>query len=751
VSDSSPKNPKKPGVPAREGEHSPLEDLVEGAKPRPDPEDEPAPIILDMEEAPFILDHTEPAPTEPEAAPPGPLLADPGAPPPPQTPAVIIDDPSLVAKGGAAAGMARPAAEKPAPASGKKQRPDYTSDLPSMVPAGVRERFSAPAQPPPPPSLAPLARSAPRARRAGPSLSRTVALALATLALAGGGLWLYRRLQPPAPVITSVTPPKAEPGQTVTVAGTGFDTDAASNTVRFGDQTGEVTSASDTQLAVTVPASLSAAEAPLRVQTRGGRSNALFLKIYKGPRVTSVDPPVALPGSEVTLRGENLEGSGLTVQVGGLPAKVKDSGGGTIRILVPDLPLLEGRQVAVSVSVAGETGLPADLILGRLPLVTKVTPQSGPPGTQVSVRGHGFDPDARGNQVTIGGERALLLGASANEISAIVPAPATSGHLPAPIVVQARGGTSSGGVPFVVMSPSESSFRPLYFPAAAAERPGEDVVFVSTELGPALLLGGKADAPSTPERAVRVAAALNAVVQAAASRPALLEVRDKPAVGVALAGSPGLLVAATAEDAAAYAREPAARGQRATPRALAELWAALLQDHLTLFLLKQRPLRMVELSPRGKVLVDLFAEGERRGGTGTGVPMNLVRPLTASLARSFREMALVLPTGPAVAAAAVAGRWEGTMQEGSAAPRQITLNLRLDGTRLVGSCTTRSGAVAMDVPLKELAYEKGRLGFVLESGQASHRWSGTVEGAAVAGSIRQGTTEVGRFSLRYAE
>src|SRR6185503_14735103 len=118
---------------------------------------------------------------------------------------------------------------------------------------------------------------------------------------------------------------------------------------------------------------------------------------------------------------------------------------------------------------------------------------------------------------------------------------------------------------------------------AVAERPGEDVVFVSTALGPALLLGGKADAPSTAERAMRAATALNAVVQAAASKPAVIEARDRPAPGVALQGSPTLLVAATPDDAAAFGREPTARGQRASPRAVAELWAALLQDHLTLF------------------------------------------------------------------------------------------------------------------------------------------------------------------------
>jgi hypothetical protein len=734
VTDSSSKGPKKPAVPKAGQDHSPLEDLLRGVpEPEPQPEEQ-APIILDMEEEPLVLDVAEAAPTVPE---PAPAVKAPPAP----VPAVIVDDPSLAA----------PAS--PAPPAEKKARPDYTSELPSMVPAGVRERFSSP---PPAPSLASVAgrpKPKPAAPRRRPAIPRMAIVALVTAVLAGGAFGLYRRLRPEGPVITSVTPPKAEPGQTVTVAGTGFDRDAGGDTVRFGDQAGQVTSASETQLAVTVPMSLAAAtDAPVRVQTRGGRSNALFLKIYHGPRVTSVDPPVALPGSEVVLRGSNLAGPSLVVEVGGLPASVKDSTPTALHIVLPDLPLLEGRPVAVSVQVGGESGRPAEVILGRLPLVTTVTPQSGPPGTQVSVRGHGFDPDVRADRVTVGGEAALLVSATANEIVAIVPAPSTAGQMPAPVVVQARGGTSSGSVPFVVMSPSEASFRPHYFPAAAADRPSEDVVLVSTELGPALLLGGRADARSTIERAVRAAAALNAVVEAAASRPAALEVRDKPATGVALAGSPSLLVAATAEDAAAYSREPSARGQRATPRALAELWAALLQDHLTLFMQGQRPLRVAELTPRGKVLLDLFSEAERRGGgAGGGVPTRLVRPLSGSLARSFRDMALILPSGPSTAAAAVAGRWEGTMQEDAAAPRRVTIELRLEGNRLSGSLTTRSGAVAMGVPLEDLRYEKGRLSFALTIGGATHQWSGAVQGAAIEGTIREGTKQAGGFSLRYAE
>ena len=758
MTDSSSKDPKKRGVPGSDDADSPLKDLISDvltsplgpeAKSKPAPEaPEQAPIILDMEEEPFVLDvGQEPAPTRPEPEPPPPAKA------PASVPAVIMDEASLppgAAKkpAGAIPAAAKPAAVKPA-AEKKKAEPDYTSDLPSMVPSAVRDRFS---PPPPAPSLATIAARPRPVARAGPAVPRMALVALATAAVAGGALWLYFHLRPAAPVITSVTPPKAEAGQTVTIAGSGFDPDAEGDTVRFGELAGKVTSASETQLAVTIPESLAVADTAVRVQTRGGRSNALFLKIYRGPRVTSVDPPVALPGAEVVLRGSNLAGPSLAVEVGGLPAVVKDASPAALRVQVPDLPVLEGRAVPVTVVVAGETGRPAEMILGRLPLVTQVAPASGPPGTRVAVRGHGFDPDVRANRVTIGGEPALLLSATANEIAAIVPAPPAAGsQVQAPVVVQARGGTSSGGLSFVVMSPSEASFRPYYFPAAAADSPSEDVVLVSTELGPALVLGGKADAPSTAERAARTAAALNAVVEAAGSSPVTLEARDKPATGVARAGSPGLLVAATAEDAAAYSRQPSARGQRATPRALAEFWAALLQDHLTLFVQRQRPLRVVELSPRGKVLLDLFSEAERRSGAGAGVSTRLVRPLTPGLARSFRDLALLLPSGPSAAAAAVAGRWEGTMQEAAAAARGITIELRLDGTRLTGSLTTRSRSVAVAIPLKDLRYEKSRLAFVTAIGGATQEWSGAVKGAAIEGTIRQGTKDVGGFSLRYAE
>jgi uncharacterized protein YjdB len=55
------------------------------------------------------------------------------------------------------------------------------------------------------------------------------------------------------PVITNVSPLSGKPGTTVTITGSGFNTVAANNVVRFGAMKGTVTAASATSLTVTVP------------------------------------------------------------------------------------------------------------------------------------------------------------------------------------------------------------------------------------------------------------------------------------------------------------------------------------------------------------------------------------------------------------------------------------------------------------------------------------------------------------------
>src|SRR5262249_57946708 len=108
---------------------------------------------------------------------------------------------------------------------------------------------------------------------------------------------------------------------------------------------------------------------------------------------------------------------------------------------------------------------------------------------------------------------------------------------------------------------------------------------------------------------------------------------DRPEPGVGIAGNPAPIVRATAQDAAAYARpwDPGQKPGRAPgERALATYWAALLQDYFSLFVAGQRPLKVLELSPPGKVLNELFAESQRLAPQGGGGPNRRGEPLHSS-------------------------------------------------------------------------------------------------------------------------
>ena len=336
-----------------------------------------------------------------------------------------------------------------------------------------------------------------------------------------------------------------------------------------------------------------------------------------------------------------------------------------------------------------------DLLIGRLPLVLGVKPETGPVGQIVAIRGRGFAADRHGNAVTFAGQPALVVSASPTELKAVVP-PAPPGDIQPElaVVVTAGGRTSSSGTSFQLTRGATSGFRPRFFAAPVTEYPGDDLAFVSTELGPVLLLAGRAGGPSAAERSLAAAAALNTVVEAAPGRPAAFELRERPEPGVAVPGGPQLLVAATAEDAAAYARPwetGKGAGRHVSASALARHWTALLQDYLGLFLERQRPIQFVAQSPHARVLSDIYAEASRRSPGERTVPTSVVLPTPPAMAASLRLMALVVSTEAPRAAVAVEGRWQGRIEDPDHGGQAFQVQLGYDSGRLSGAITHRGG------------------------------------------------------------
>jgi hypothetical protein len=718
------------------------------APPPPPPSFAPPP-------APSSASFASPLPPAPQQAPPPPVAA-PQRPAPPPPPAPPRPAPERL--------TAPPPPPAPPPARAETPRPEYQTELPSIQVEHPAEAAERPEFPPLRPAPKPSGRAAAKAKgRSSPKRRRSFSLpSIPILPILGGtagvaavaGLVWFFFIRGTPPEVASLAPNRVEAGQAVTLVGKHFAGDASANTVLFGAVRAQVTKASDTLLEVVVPAGVKA-QVPVVVQTKGGRSNPLMLTVLGTAQATGLEPDVAMPGQVVFVKGAGFQDQKITARVGGVVATAVEATAEGVRVTIPVVPLPEGSPTTLELQAGNTASRSFDLYLGRLPLVIAVEPPRGFVGDRVVLQGRGFRPDPLANTVTFATQPALVLSATATELAVVAPPPPAGDIAPElPIVVTVAGRASSSGPTFALQRGATSGFVPRFFAAPVTEFPGSGLVFVSTELGPVLLLGGPAEAPSTTERAVKVAAELNKLVTGAASKPPAFELRERPLPSVAVVGEVSPFLVPTAEDAAAYSRDwekGRGAGRRLSPAAVARHWAALLQDYFGLFLYRQRPLRMVAVSPRGKVLTEIYSEAKRRSPDGVDVPSSLVLPTPAAMAENLRLLALVASGEAGRAAVAVEGRWDGTIDDPDQGTRGFDLQLRSEGGRLAGTLTTWRGGVELKAPVRDIGFDRGSVRFTVDQQGTAYRFKGTLEENTVTGTVERAGKPPASFTLRFVE
>ncbi|WP_431264073.1 beta strand repeat-containing protein [Roseateles chitinivorans] len=92
--------------------------------------------------------------------------------------------------------------------------------------------------------------------------------------------------------------------------------------------------------------------------------------------------------------------------------------------------------------------------------ITSFTPESGSPGSKLTVNGSGFATSLAGNTVTVGGASATVTAATASQLTVTVPAGAVTG----PVKVTTGAGSVTSAKPFTVVSsksPTIASFTPV--------------------------------------------------------------------------------------------------------------------------------------------------------------------------------------------------------------------------------------------------------------------------------------------------
>ena len=282
----------------------------------------------------------------------------------------------------------------------------------------------------------------------------------------------------PAPVLTSLSPPSGPVGTVVAVTGTNLN---AATAVRLGSLAATFAAGTATTLTMTVP--VGATTSPITVTTSGGTSNGLVftvtapqLAVQQGTTayasggaaygfgnqvVTTASAAVAFtlrnPGT-APLAISSVTASGNFAISGALPTSV--AAGGMATVGVTFTPTATGVRTGTLVIVSALGTYTLNLTgtgVVAAPVLTSLSPTSGPVGTVITVTGTNF---TGATAVSINGAAAIFTVVNATTITVTVPAGASTGNL----TVTTPGGSSAGALFTVVPRPVLTSLSPTSGP-----------------------------------------------------------------------------------------------------------------------------------------------------------------------------------------------------------------------------------------------------------------------------------------------
>lgn len=279
---------------------------------------------------------------------------------------------------------------------------------------------------------------------------------------------------PPAPpTITGFSPTNGIVGSTVTITGTNYSTIATNNTVAFNGVAALVNAATTTTLTATVP--VGATTGFITVTTAAGTAkSATAFTVLTPPDVPSNPTATAVSATQINLSwGPANKATGYNIYRAVLPGVALTAANkiNAAPVALPpynDTGLTTGTEyfyVVTSVNANGESGPSKEVSAVPTapppapPTITSFTPTSGPVGSVVTITGTNFATAATNNTVAFNGVPGVVITASSNQLTATVPAGATTGYI---TVTTAAGAAKSAGQ-FAVLGtqpPTISGFAP---------------------------------------------------------------------------------------------------------------------------------------------------------------------------------------------------------------------------------------------------------------------------------------------------
>jgi sugar lactone lactonase YvrE len=257
-------------------------------------------------------------------------------------------------------------------------------------------------------------------------------------------------------------------GNEVRIFGSGFI--AGKTEVKIGGRSTAARYATPTELFVTVPAA-SAATVDVSVTTVAGTATLPAAYVYlPPPAISSVTPRKGSSsgGQSVTIGGANFDDPDLAVFIG--PVAVTQVVAGASALTVTTPPGSHGAADVVVRTSAGEARLAGGFLYFDPPVITSVTPTMQFAGDTITVRGRNFDADAGGSVVKIGATDAVVVSATAQQLTLNAPRIAVTGK----VSVTTAGGTAQSASDVAVKVMSAIALTP----ADSAIQPGKTLQYV---------------------------------------------------------------------------------------------------------------------------------------------------------------------------------------------------------------------------------------------------------------------------------
>jgi YD repeat-containing protein len=256
------------------------------------------------------------------------------------------------------------------------------------------------------------------------------------------------------PSITSINPPAANPGASITINGTSFGATQGGSSINFAyGVNGTPTSWSNTAIVVPVPSSLSPGYYTLQVNGvwPGGSTQSSYFAFMVGspPTITSLSPNAGPPSSTTTINGTNFAGGyGGKVTFNGVNAAFTVTSSTSITATVPANATTGN--VIVNDDQGGDVSNGVPFTVTSTPYISSLSPSTGGIGSSIEVFGSNFGSSQGSSTVTLNGTAIAagnIEGWSSNLVYFTVPTGATSGN-----VVVTVGGVASNAVALTVNS-----------------------------------------------------------------------------------------------------------------------------------------------------------------------------------------------------------------------------------------------------------------------------------------------------------